>query len=159
MAQDIKERRKAQAGREGIRRLRNKLQGFCPCGKTVEDKNFKTCEHCRSATNARDFRKREVNRVSRIKLRKEALSAYGAKCSCCGEKEFDFLAIDHIDNRGHLHRDSGGRRVTAGALCRFLKSKGYPSGFQILCVNCNWSKRLNGYCTHKDCAVLNDLLN
>jgi hypothetical protein len=30
----------------------------------------------------------------------EMLSAYGGKCVCCGESEYKFLAIDHINGGG-----------------------------------------------------------
>lgn len=29
-----------------------------------------------------------------------------------------------------------------------LRKRGFPAGYQVLCANCNWSKRLKGKCAH-----------
>ena len=53
------------------------------------------------------------------------------ECKCCGEKEMEFLTINHIDNNCAKHKE------------------GYPEGYQILCMNCNMSKGKHGKCIHK----------
>ncbi len=77
------------------------------------------------------------------RLRYTTLVAYGGespKCSCCGESCYAFLCVDHIDGNG-----SGDHK---GLYLR-LKSEGFPSGFQVLCHNCNWGKFRYGKCPHK----------
>jgi hypothetical protein len=86
------------------------------------------------------------NKHERKRLREGILEAYGNKCACCGEKQQEFLAIDHINNDGAEHRRSIGG---GGMMYRWLKKHGYPEGFQILCQNCNWGKRLYGICPHQ----------
>lgn len=73
-------------------------------------------------------------------------SNYDIKCNCCGEKELDFLSIDHINNDGNTHR-----KVVKEILYRWLYSNNFPPGFQILCMNCNMSKHKNKnhICVHK----------
>ena len=83
-------------------------------------------------------------------------NAYGGyKCACCGEADPEFLTLDHSDGNGGDHRRS---RSTTGNnwgwgghhLYLLLKQKGFPPGFQVLCMNCNFGKtRNNGVCPHK----------
>ena len=79
----------------------------------------------------------------RERLREEVLRHYGGKCACCGEKTYEFLAIDHIKGGGKKHRDS--IRVQ---LPWWLKKNGYPEGFRVLCHNCNMAMGRYGYCPH-----------
>lgn len=75
----------------------------------------------------------------------KALNAYGAKCQCCGEKEPIFLAIDHINNDGAKHRKELSNKQT---IYTWLRKNNYPTGFQVLCHNCNMAKAW-GECPHK----------
>lgn len=93
----------------------------------------------------------EKGRVAHRLLRKRdkvlAFKAYGGvACACCGETEFAFLTIDHINGGGHQHRlrigGSGSRLYT------WLRLQGYPSGYRVLCMNCNWATRLGAPCPH-----------
>jgi len=70
--------------------------------------------------------------------------AYGGKCACCGFDQPNALVIDHINGGGNKHRKEIGP-----LLYRWLKEQGYPSGFQVLCANCNMSKSNNKNCTLK----------
>lgn len=55
------------------------------------------------------------------------------------------LTIDHMNNDGAAHRrEIGNRRIY-----EWLERNGYPSGFQVLCFNCNMARHLNGgECPH-----------
>ena len=78
-------------------------------------------------------------------LKREVFDHYGGTCTCCGESHIIFLVIDHINNDGAKHRRNG---CGQGAdLYRWLKKNDYPSGYQVLCWNCNWAKS-NGGCPH-----------
>lgn len=67
------------------------------------------------------------------------------KCQCCGERETDFLTVDHINQDGYLHRRKGVH------ICRLLIHLNFPEGYQILCYNCNCARsfRGKGICPHK----------
>jgi hypothetical protein len=89
-------------------------------------------------------------------LRRDVLNAYGGmKCACCGETEETFLTLDHIHNNGADHRrellgKTGKVPGVTGSLYGSLKKNGYPPGFQVLCMNCNFSKfRNGGVCSHQ----------
>lgn len=80
-------------------------------------------------------------------LRMEVLLAYGDRCNClgCDEWRYEFLTIDHIDGGGYAHR----KELKGSNIYRWLKRSGYPQGYQILCINCNWAKGMYGYCPHE----------
>lgn len=84
------------------------------------------------------------------RLQDEAIQAYGGyKCACCGETEPLFMTLDHIANDGNEHRKKLGF-LGGHLLYKWLKGHNYPSGFQVLCTNCNHGKHRNhGVCPHQ----------
>jgi predicted transcriptional regulator len=87
-------------------------------------------------------------RRRRLKIKLDVINGYGGKCACCGEIRVDFLTIDHINNDGKEDRKKFGR--SANKLYRWLIANNFPEGYQILCMNCNFSKYLNkGKCIHQ----------
>ena len=69
------------------------------------------------------------------------------KCACCGENLIEFLALDHIKGREAM----GDKRGDTGIkIYRRLEKNGFPSGYQILCHNCNIAKGKDGICPHKN---------
>jgi hypothetical protein len=71
------------------------------------------------------------------------------KCNCCGCKDVWALCLDHVDNNGATHRRS--LKMSAGsAFYKWIKQNNFPAGYQVLCRNCNWGKKLYGRCPHKD---------
>jgi hypothetical protein len=82
-------------------------------------------------------------------IKYQALVIYGGNppaCDCCGETIVEFLTIDHINGGGGKHRKTikGGPHIGV-----WLKQNDYPLGFRVLCMNCNFSLGINGYCPHK----------
>jgi hypothetical protein len=102
------------------------------------------CWKCRSLQNpnyGEHYKKYHQN------LKLSVLEAYGSKCECCQEKEPMFLTIDHINGGGNKHREEvgGGFRMY-----RWLKKNSFPTGYRILCYNCNCGRSVNGgICPHK----------
>ncbi|KKM24758.1 hypothetical protein LCGC14_1601870 [marine sediment metagenome] len=93
----------------------------------------------------------ETQRKYRWETRTAALDAYGGNCACCGEIQQEFLSIDHINNDGAAHRKQLSSRSRGGggsAMYQWLKTNGYPDGFQVLCFNCNMAKGFYGQCPH-----------
>lgn len=118
------------------RKQRYSVAGLCEwCGEQPKRENRKTCQRCEDRR-----RQREVT------LKLEVFSYYGgASCNCCGEKLIEFLSVDHKENNGAEHR----RELKNGSLYRWLKKNNYPKGYQVLCMNCNFSKGRFGYCPHE----------
>lgn len=87
----------------------------------------------------------------REELKDACYSAYGGYiCTCCEETERSFLCLDHVNNDGYKHRKE--MRSRGGvAIYYWIRKNNFPTGlFQVLCYNCNQSKRLNnGVCAHK----------
>lgn len=127
----------------------------------------KNLEWLREKNRARDKRRRQSpeyvmkqrarGREYWRKLRHDAVMAYGGYiCACCGETRKPFLSIDHINNDGATHRrtiaayaEDNGKGVSS-QMWQWLKRNGYPAGFQILCMNCNFGKAKNGgVCPHE----------
>lgn len=76
-----------------------------------------------------------------IQLKMDVLSHYGnGKCACvkCGFDDIRALSIDHINGNGRKHT----RIIGGGHFYTWLKLNNFPEGFQTLCFNCNWIKRI-----------------
>ena len=73
----------------------------------------------------------------RSQLKYEVFSKYSKgspKCNNCQETIFQFLTINHILGRkiqGHS------RKMVGTTLYSWLKRNEYPSGYEVLCFNCN----------------------
>ena len=90
-----------------------------------------------------------------LNVKEEVLGHYSKKlsnsdipcCNCCGEHEFlIFLSIDHITDRKNV---THGKGYWGSQMYRYLRRNGYPSGYQVLCINCNSAKSDAGICPHK----------
>jgi len=93
------------------------------------------CYAC-SSIKAKEVRQRRKWRV---------LSHYSEgsmSCKCCGESRYEFLTLDHELGGGNIHRASVGDVYT------WALKEGFPQGFRVLCMNCNSSFGLYGYCPH-----------
>jgi len=97
----------------------------------------------------------KLSNEGRRKIKYEVLGHYSKKlsnsdipcCNCCGEHDFlIFLTIDHITNRKNAAHKKG---LGGAKMYRYLQINGYPSGYQVLCVNCNSAKSDSGICPHK----------
>jgi hypothetical protein len=74
-------------------------------------------------------------------IKEEVLTHYGNghyACVTCGEDRPPCLTIDHINNDGMEER----RKIKKyGAnFYKSLKRQGYPTGYQTMCMNCQFLK-------------------
>lgn len=97
------------------------------------------CPVCRGENAA------TITKLNERRAKQEAMEAYGGQCACCGENELVFLCIDHVNNDGAEHRKEVG---SGTSMYRWLRKNKYPSGFQVLCWNCNAAKSILGKCPH-----------
>ena len=103
-------------------------------------------------------KRNELGRKSRIVLKKEVFTHYSKslKCICCGVKGIEFLTIDHIIPKREMAKNKEliqkkfTSKLKGEALSKWLKKNNYPSGFQILCWNCNFAKGVLGKCPHQN---------
>lgn len=92
----------------------------------------------------------EYSREKNAQYRAEVLRHYSGgvpSCECCGENEWDFLCLDHINGGGVSERNVYGENQTA-----WIRSRNFPSGFRVLCHNCNMASRFGRECPHRRIA-------
>jgi 5-methylcytosine-specific restriction endonuclease McrA len=78
----------------------------------------------------------------RIRQKLMTIEKYGGKCSYCGEKRYELLCIDHVNDNGAEHRRI---RKTRKSLWNVLCNKEcFPKEYQLLCFNCNTAKSTYG---------------
>lgn len=107
------------------------------CGEIKNDFSKKNWNVCRECAN-------KLTRERNARIRKEVYEHFGNKCSCCGEKDYEKLTIDHINNDGAEHR-----KTLTTTIYRWLINNNYPPGFRLLCMNCNHAYAKYGYCPHE----------
>lgn len=149
--------------------------GTCPsCKKRPSKEGYKLCAECieksrriwanrspeqkaKLAEGSKQYRKQhpekglEAGRRSNKKAKLAALAHYGTSCACCGEADYRFLTIDHINNNGAAHRREIFGSETGGArFYRWTRNNGFPDDLQTLCYNCNMARaKFGGICPHK----------
>jgi hypothetical protein len=79
------------------------------------------------------------NKARAAALRASVVAALGGVCKHCGFNDDSVLQIDHVNGNGRKDRARFANRE------QFLKAVlADPSGYQLLCANCNWIKRVDG---------------
>ena len=115
------------------------------CGKPGHDEEYftpngkKNCRQCRLESMRRS------NGALRLRRRRQALEAYGNKCTCCGITEEVFLVISRLDG----YEEAAGPKSNSTVLYHWLEKQNYPEGFLVLCANCN-TARTKGGCPHQE---------
>lgn len=129
---------------------RRKSEGLCPqCGVPAE-KGRTTCTACnRRRVKWHEENRERSNTVSakrREALRLRVIDAYGGVCACCGERRKEFLTLDHVNGDGKEDRK---RFPTQTQFRKWIVDNDFPDHLRILCMNCNLSRGLYGYCPHE----------
>ena len=105
------------------------------CFTCNDIKNIRTPKEL--SQSIKNIKARQKN--SRLKM--EVMKAYSKgepKCNCCNYSEsLDGLSIDHISGRNNMGHS---KTVRGNPLYRFLIEHHFPSGYQVLCHNCNSAK-------------------
>jgi hypothetical protein len=120
-----------------------------------ESDRYSMCIKCHNACNKARYEENKESVAERQKRQKralkyEAMNYYGRVCACCGESNFWFLEVDHIENDGAEHRRKMGDKKWGGAaILRWLRKNNWPEGFQFLCSTCNQAKARYGRCPHE----------
>lgn len=112
-------------------------QTLCMCCQFIKEAEASERRHiCDTPSQARVAR-------YRAKLKSDAINVYSngtLRCEC-GFSDIRALTIDHIDGGGRSHRiktaGSGGHNFY-----RWLKTHNYPSGYGVLCANCQMKKEI-----------------
>jgi hypothetical protein len=85
------------------------------------------------------------------RLKHQMITAYGGKCTCCGEAEPAFLTIEHTKGDGKAHRAACG---ASEGVWRDLRRRGWPKdGYTVFCFNCNIASARGRTCPHQKARV------
>lgn len=107
------------------------------------------------ASNRASYERHKQARLAYTKnrhqaLKHEVLSHYSTQeiptCACCREVIEAFLSLDHIGGGGLKSRLIHGSSYRYYAM---LKRNGYPSGYRVLCHNCNQATSYGRTCPHE----------
>lgn len=134
---------------------RNNRQTYCKeCAKAYYNspKGQEAILTYRLAT--RDYRLKDLSTRYHTKYKQiredskyKALCYYSLSttpsCQCCGEESLEFLTLDHIEGGGNNHR-----KIIGSDIYYWITKNNYPEGFRTLCMNCNFSFGIRGYCPH-----------
>lgn len=102
------------------------------------------CKPCRVKLNRENFLNHpETQRVYKRKWnashKEKVFLHYGKgeiECAMCGFSDARALTIDHVEGGGNKHR----KEVGSNYVYRWIVKNNFPSGFQILCMNCQFIK-------------------
>src|SRR4030042_1610622 len=131
--------------------MQRRYDNICPrCGENPRRKTGGG--YCKPCSTKHQAEWREKNRKRRQqsdrewtrKRKYEIYKLYGGKCACCGESNFAFLTIDHINGGGNEER-----RKYHSQTWKLVIKNGYPKTYQLLCYNCNNAKHNFGTCPHQ----------
>lgn len=127
-------------------------------------KQWQADNHERFKTGQKQYREthrdqeKERGRQKRERQWRRVLTAYGEVCACCGESEPTFLTLDHINGARPEHSTlqpvKNRNRASRTTILTWLERENWPSGFQILCWNCNLAtKEVGKLCPHQKSVV------
>lgn len=97
-------------------------------------------------------RQRRIAKEIGQKYRRVVLEHYGGsppRCACCGESNYEFLVLDHINGGGVKHRKEVANGLGGLKMYIWTVRNNFPSIFRVLCSNCNSSYGSYGYCPHQ----------
>ena len=129
-------------------------KGDTPWNKGTKKITSKEETNARNRASYYKFRDRRINSRKELvrKVRYDTIFHYSngrMTCECCDESEYEFLTIDHINNKSeynHTKLEGGGN-----ALISWIRRNNFPEGFRVLCMNCNYARGknyMNGICPH-----------
>ncbi len=131
-------------------------KGLCMyCGEHPFLKDRKGClqclDKCSKTTSRYCKNNRHKLKAYHTKIRQEVLIKYGGKCRCCGEANWKFLTIDHVNQDGGKERRNLYGSQNGSSSAWFLKLRREPirDDLRVLCYNCNMAVFQFGSCPHE----------
>ncbi|WP_157368697.1 hypothetical protein [Zavarzinella formosa] len=114
---------------------------------STNDGHRSICKECRKTNHKNlmvensEYRKAHLKRQSRYteKNKEIVMSNYSNGAMCCSHCGYDnmlALSIDHVNGGGCKHRQEINKNFYS-----WLRKNGFPEGYQVLCMNCQFVKR------------------
>jgi hypothetical protein len=133
----IEHRKRKSETAERLRQYRIKNRQCTSCGAFLPDGwTTITCAKCI-----------ERGRIKTERKRRTIFEWYGGKCMCCGEDQYYFLSLDHVESDGGEERRRLGGQYKI--LSRLWKEQQSDPRYQLLCYNCNFAREMCGICPHQ----------
>ena len=123
------------------------------CGKHASGKpanNCKSIKHFNNYEKVKDYHRKFYfpNKKTELKLKvityysKETMKCIGWDQKGCpwNVNDMDVLTIDHINGGGNMHRAS--IKKIGWIFYDWLIKNNYPDGYQVLCMNCQFKKKI-----------------
>jgi hypothetical protein len=130
----------------GIGQIRNGTK-YPKWFRNSENRDQIVCLRCYRSIRWHKYSNQKYNSaICTMKARTKVIRHYSnntMRCACCGESEYLFLTLEHINGGGNKHR------LRVGNVWRWLVRNGFPDGYKILCFNCNCALAFFGYCPHQ----------
>jgi len=121
-----------------------------PSQKRWNEKNKPALAAIQRAWRARNLVKiRQKEKLRRESAKLKVLSHYGPngipKCSWpkCVIDDLDMLSLDHINDNGNVERRE--MKLWGSPVYFHLMRRGFPDGYQTLCLNHQHKKRMRGW--------------
>ena len=92
----------------------------------------------------------QIESRARAKLKGDVIRHYSngtMTCLWCGFGDIRALSIDHINGNGA--KEKRDKNWSGAKFYVRLRQLGYPEGYQVLCMNCQWIKRTKNEETRK----------
>ena len=108
--------------------------------RQVNREKFRAYKKAEYFANRPRILQKQKERNQSIKL--QVMDHYSDRkinCAHCGFNNINALSIDHVGGSGNKQRGMLGSGVK---FYKWVIKNNYPGGFQVLCYNCNWLKRL-----------------
>lgn len=119
---------------------------YCVDCRKLKWRLYRKTRNWELSTNGKSYMQK-YHQKYKERLKSIVFDVYGWVCSCCVEKNISMLTIDHVNNDGYLDRR---KKISGTSMYRKIIIEKFPTKYQILCMNCNWSKKiLGGICEHK----------
>jgi len=120
-----------------------------------QQKAWKQKNASKLRTYYRNYERRSGRKAN---LTNEVRKLLGGKCECCGEREPEFLTVDHIKSdrakivkrgikHGNWHYYTEIKRAFESKDMKKVAS--IKKKYRLACYNCNLSRRVNGKCPHE----------
>lgn len=96
------------------------------------------------------------NAEYRRRRRRKIVELLGNQCACCGEKEYRFLTIDHINGLPEDHKEPKNRNGRKSGITKYMLREmkadlnKFKNDYQILCANCHMATKDGLPCPHKE---------
>lgn len=126
---------------------KNQRSLFCGVCRSIKWKFYKSTKNWENSDRGKEYA-RQYHIDHKAHYKKIVFDYYGWECNCCDENVVEFLSIDHVNGGGSRERRE--EHISGVRLYKKIIKEGFSEDYQILCMNCNFGKKITGtICPHQ----------